>query len=112
MKAKIEKSIVFLWIGVVMMSFFAGCSLKKHTVSGDSALFTGLGQYRRGARVEVVLEAWASDTDYAFFVDGQPADVSFEYDRGYIVSFTMPDHDVAVTHTTRNEMVQRQYEGG
>ncbi len=104
MKFKTGKVFALLLVGVVLMSLFGGCARKKYTVSSDDPFLIGLGEYRKGAMVELVLELWATDTDYSFFVDGAPADVSFDYNRGYIIAFPMPDHDVHVTYEARNTM--------
>ncbi len=46
----------------------------------------------------------ATDTDYSFSVDG--ADYKLNYtDRGYELSFVMPDHEVSVNVSWRNSMM-------
>lgn len=92
----------FLGVGVVLLSLLTGC--KKYTVSSDVAFLTGLGEYPKGAQVEVVLEIWATDTDYTFYLNGESVKASFDYQRGYLISFPMPGHDVRVTYDARSSM--------
>lgn len=111
MKSKTVKLIALLLMGVVMMSFLSGCFGPKYTVSSDDEFLTGLGEYSEGAKVKIVLEMWATDTDYTFYMNGEPldrskVDVRFDYEQGYVITFTMPDHDVYVTYEAKNSMVR------
>ena len=47
----------------------------------------------------------ATDTDYSFWLDG--AELSRDYDakKGFILSFTMPEHDVTIHCSSRNTML-------
>ena len=47
----------------------------------------------------------ATDTEYSFLLDGER--LKFEYDEknGYVISFTMPAHDVKLECKMRNNMV-------
>lgn len=101
---KMKKILLPVLMGLIIMSVFTGCFAKKYTVSSDNNMFQGLGEYREGAAVELVLDIWATDTDYSFYVDGEPADVSFDNNIGYIIRFTMPPKDVRVTVDSRNTM--------
>lgn len=61
--------------------------------------------YRKGDRVKVYFNLIATDTDYTFFVDGNRINASYSDRLGYIIKFTMPDHDVIVTYESKNSMV-------
>ncbi len=61
-------------------------------------------KYRPGEPVEVVFPYIATDTSYNFYADAD--DVREEYVDGKIViRFTMPDHDVNVSYSSRNTMI-------
>ena len=58
--------------------------------------------YRAGTRVRLIMSEIATDTDYSFSVEGAGFQVDFE--DGYVVSFTMPEHGVRVRVESRNSM--------
>lgn len=99
--------IVTILAGATMLFLFGGCSKKKYAVTSNDPFLTGLREYRAGAKVKLVEEIWATDMDYAFYVDGEPADVAFDYNTGFTITFIMPEHDVHVTCETRNSMTYR-----
>lgn len=63
-------------------------------------------EYRAGEKVELYYWMIATDTDYSFSLDG--AELSRDYDtkKGFILSFTMPDHDVKLCCHSRNTMLR------
>ncbi len=83
------------------------CGNKKYKVDyhGQKFAFSGAkDSYRAGESVKLYFEFIATDTDYTFFVNGES--VNAEYgDRGYEISFVMPDHDTEVYYESRNTMV-------
>lgn len=62
-------------------------------------------QYRAGEQVVLYYPMIATDTDYTFLVDGSAVRPDFERSTGFIISFTMPDHDVTVKCIERNTML-------
>ncbi len=58
--------------------------------------------YAPGEEVTVRYDIIATDTDYSFYSN----DVEFrqEYDGGYVFTFVMPDHNVALNVKSRNTM--------
>ncbi len=62
-------------------------------------------QYRAGEQVVLYYPMVATDTDYTFLVDGMAVRPDFERSTGFIISFTMPDHDVTVKCIERNTML-------
>ena len=60
----------------------------------------------RKAGEEVVLYFLmvATDTDYRFVLDGEQIQPGYEHSKGYIIRFTMPEHDVKLQCQTRNSM--------
>ena len=68
------------------------------------AAFPAKDSYRAGEQVTLIYPFIATDTDYSFSVDG--ADYKLNYtDRGYELSFVMPDHEVSVNVSWRNSMM-------
>lgn len=104
MRAKTVKIAALVLIGVVMMAFLSGCFAKKYEVTGSDGLMTGLGRYREGTTVTVVLEVWATDTDYTFYLNGEPVDYRYDERRGLTVTFVMPGQDVHITYDMKNTM--------
>lgn len=87
---------------------FSGCGGKKYKVdyNGRKDVFENAKDYyRAGQKVEVWMKFIATDTDYAFYLDGQRLNPDYSERKGYIISFTMPAHDVRLTYSARNSMV-------
>ena len=61
--------------------------------------------YEAGETVRVCYRFIATDTVYSFLVDGAPVNPDFDTEEGYIITFTMPEHDVSMEIKTRNLMV-------
>lgn len=90
------------------MALFGGCSGTKYNVDycGEKESFTGAkDSYRAGQKVELVYKFVATDTDYSFFIDGERMKPDFKEGKGYIISFTMPEHDVSLSVDAKNSMV-------
>ena len=70
--------------------------------------------YEPGEEVRIVFNVIATDTDYSFFVDDKPAQVDYRDTEGYIITFTMPQHDVRVSVKSVNsmDMVMEEPENG
>ena len=58
-----------------------------------------------GQTVKFTFPYVLTDTDYRFYMDGEPY-YDFEYDdmKGFVFKFTMPDHDITLDFTTINSM--------
>lgn len=61
--------------------------------------------YPAGAQVCIWFSLIATDTDYRFTVNGEPAPLRYDEKKGYVIEFTMPDHDVTVEVDSHNSMV-------
>lgn len=73
---------------------------------GQKPLFGGArDSYPAGTEVRLVYDLIATDTDYEFYVDGAEGKVSWDERKGYIITFTMPEHDVEVYCKSHNSMV-------
>ncbi len=84
------------------------CGKKSYNVDyhGQKNMFSGAeNSYKEGDTVELSYGLVATDTDYSFFVDGQEVNAKWDGKKGYIIKFTMPDHDIEVYCTQRNSML-------
>lgn len=102
-----KQKIILLTMVVMVMSLF-GCGKKSYNVDycGQKNMFSGAeDSYMEGDTVELSYELIATDTDYTFFVDGQAVNAKWNVKKGYIIKFTMPDHDIEVYCTQRNSMM-------
>jgi len=86
-----------------------GCSKGdryKVDLGGSDFCYDGVKKsYRAGEEVTLYFTLIATDTEYAFYLDEEP--ISFDYDqkKGFIIRFTMPNHDVKLEYTSVNSMV-------
>lgn len=65
--------------------------------------------YAPGEIVELYYGIIATDTDYSFYLDGEPLNYGYDEDIGFIITFEMPDHDVKLTVESRNTMVMMSF---
>ncbi len=96
-----------LLLGGLMVAFLFGCSAKRYRVEydGSKELYKGAkDSYRAGKKVTLYFPYVATDTDYHFDLDGERLNVSYDDKKGFILSFTMPDHDVKLRLETVNSM--------
>lgn len=94
-----------------MLGLF-GCSAKKYRVDygGDKDFFKGAkDEYRAGEKVTVYYDLIATDTDYTFLLDGKRINPDYSENKGYIITFKMPEHDVKLTVESRNSMIAFDY---
>ncbi|MBR1481840.1 MAG: hypothetical protein IJ598_02600 [Ruminococcus sp.] len=63
--------------------------------------------YAAGERVELYYFMLATDTDYSFSLEGAALSLDYHASRGYILRFTMPDHDVVLRCRKRNTMLRQ-----
>ncbi|MBQ9414700.1 MAG: hypothetical protein IJU16_06205 [Clostridia bacterium] len=62
--------------------------------------------YRAGEQVELYYRFIATDTDYSFYLDDEQLNPSYAEDKGFIIRFTMPEHDVRLRCESRNTMIE------
>ena len=61
--------------------------------------------YRAGTEVTLYFELVATDTDYSFRLDGEPVNYTYDDTKGFVIQFTMPNHDVKLECNTKNSML-------
>lgn len=99
-------------LGVILMLTLFGCGRQKYKLQFDGSGFESKKTaYAAGDRVSVYYGMIATDTDYHFYID---ADVSmtqdYDDDRGYVLTFVMPAHDVTLRVESNNSMEYMQGE--
>lgn len=75
-------------------------------LDGNESLFKNVKEsYDAGETVDISYDLIATDTDYIFTMDGESFSPNYDDSRGYVFKFTMPDHDVKITVSSRNSMI-------
>ncbi|EJU20403.1 putative lipoprotein [Peptoanaerobacter stomatis] len=104
---QINKIIPILTV-MLLMFFLLGCGKQKHRLNFDSYGFESKkSEYAYGDKVKVYYNLIGTDTDYNFYLDDESIELKQSYDdkHGYILTFTMPDHDVTLNVNSHNNMV-------
>ena len=86
----------------------SGTALPKYRLRLDGfGLASGKKEYHAGEEVTVTYSMVATDTDYWFTLDCEDVKLKRDYSvqEGYILKFTMPDHDVCLKVNKRNSMM-------
>lgn len=90
-----------------MFSLFGCNKVPKYKVDYDkkSMYVNAQDKYAAGKEVELYYPWVATDTDYRFYLDDE--EINFQYDdnKGFLIKFTMPDHDVKLRCDSRNSMI-------
>lgn len=112
---QITKTILICLIGGVIMFSFFGCGKKKEENNVTKYKVDYCGQkdaysnaedaYPAGEQVELYFPYIATDTDYSFTLDDGPVSCNYAENRGYVIRFTMPEHDVTLRCTRKNSMI-------
>ena len=66
-------------------------------------------KYCAGENVTLCFNMIATDTDYFFSLDGAKLYIDYDVSKGYILSFTMPKHDVVLHCSSKNSMLREIY---
>lgn len=89
-----------------------GCGEKKYKIEYDgfvSEYVTARSAYKAGETVTLYYDLIATDTDYSFYLDGEPLRYDYSDEHGFILTFVMPEHDVKLECSMKNSM---EYDGG
>ena len=107
-----KKRILSVVLAGICILSLVGCGKSnevKYKVDyhGQEDFFKGAkDEYPEGAEVELKFDSVGTDTDYKFFVDGEPFRADWvEKEHAYIIKFTMPDHDIEVWHEAYSSMM-------
>ena len=94
---------VIAGIGIMLLALFFSVQKYKIDYCGNKQFFDGAkNSYRAGKRVRMYYSMIATDTTYDFFVDGKQYNPDFDDDKGFIIEFTMPSHNITVDVKTKN----------
>ncbi len=100
------RTILMITGAVFIMGLF-GCGAQKYKVNFDDGDFDiEKKSYAAGEVVTAYFPYVATDTDYRFYIkpDDTKLEISYDGQHGYILSFTMPDHDVSLSYDSKNTM--------
>ncbi len=100
------KKIIIILVGIMLIGLF-GCGHKQYKLELDGyGLSSKRTTYEEGATVKVTYDMIATDTDYSFYLDCDDTKLEHDYKNGmYVLTFKMPAHDVKLTVSSRNSMV-------
>ena len=117
-KSTMETVAAVLLLGGLFLSLLSGCAGgEKYQVDycGAKDLYSNAKDaYRAGTAVTLYFEMIATDTDYSFLLDGESVPYTYHEKKGFVISFTMPDHDVTLECCSVNSMLPMDggYSGG
>ena len=110
-------AVILLLLALGISLCLIGCSnVNRYQVDYDGVkeLYEcAKDSYRAGQEVTLYFTMIATDTDYSFYLDGEPIDFDYDDKKGFIIRFTMPNHDVKLECRSVNSMVYipLQWEG-
>lgn len=93
---------------LLILMFFIGYNKKNYSVDycGQKDFYLNArDKYRVGEKVEVYFNLIATDTDYSFYLDGEIINPAYDNSKGYIIKFTMPEHNVTLKCESKNSML-------
>ena len=101
-----KKRIIMLLAEVFIVMSMFGCGTPKFNVDAGSGYELAKKSYAAGEEVTAYYPYIATDTDYTFYVEEEDVEYKTSYDNehGYVLTFTMPAHDVKLGVKSRNSM--------
>ena len=70
----------------------------------EQGLMPARAEHKAGEEVVLYFTMVATDTDYRFILDGTEIRPEYDSRKGFIIRFTMPEHDVTLRYLQRNSM--------
>ena len=104
---KVPALISLIIIGGFCLMCLSSCGAAKYNVDYDgakSSFDNARDSYRAGKKVTLYYSLIATDTDYSFYIDGERINPGYDESKGYIIEFTMPEHDITVSVESHNSM--------
>ena len=92
---------------VFLSGCLAGCGGQQYNVDymGSKSSFKGAkDRYAAGSEVELYYDQIGTDTDYSFYLDGERLNPFWDQKKGYIIRFTMPEHNITLEVKAVNSM--------
>ena len=99
------------WAGIMLLASGIRLPVEKQTLgkkfrinfSEDRSFYNGAKEkYSAGARVVLYYDMIATDTVYDFYLDGQRLNYDYDDQKGFILTFIMPPHDVVLELRQKN----------
>ena len=100
------KKLVLILTEVLAVMSLLGCGAQKYKVNAESGFEIDKKSYAAGEEVTAYFKYIATDTDYNFYCENDDVEIKTGYDNehGYVITFTMPAHDVTIGVKSRNTM--------
>ncbi len=100
------KKILLVLLEVLAIMSLLGCGTQKYVVNANGGYELDKKSYAAGEEVKAYFKYIATDTDYTFYCENEDVTIKTSYDNsiGYVITFTMPDHDVTLGVKSRNTM--------
>ena len=91
----------------LLILFLTACSSKETYRVNCEGFNAKKTEYAPGEKVTVYYDTIGTDTDYSFRAEESDVKLEQHYDqtKGYILSFTMPEHDVTLIVESRSSMM-------
>lgn len=104
-------AVVLIVVAAVLVMYLTGCAAKRKAPEyrvdycGAKDFYDGAKDaYPAGQEVTLYYIFIATDTNYYFYLDGEPLRYSYDAGKGIEIRFTMPEHDVKLECKERNSM--------
>ena len=95
-------------LGCLLLAGLTGCgggNRYQVDYGGQKDCYTNAkDSYRAGTTVTLYFDLVATDTDYSFLLDGESIKYTYDDKKGFVIQFTMPDHDVKLECNSVNSM--------
>lgn len=101
------KKLIIVLAEVLAVMAMVGCGAQKYNVYGaERGYELSKTKYEAGEKVTAYYSFIATDTDYSFYCENDDVEIKTDYDsaHGYVITFTMPAHDVTLGVSSRNSM--------
>ena len=102
-----QRALAAILSGVALALCLTGCFGQKYSVDydGKKDQFRGAkDSYRAGATVTLYFMP-GTDTDYYFYLDNEELSREYDEQKGFRLTFTMPEHDVKLSVRAVNSSV-------
>ncbi|MDD6223651.1 MAG: hypothetical protein PUB18_01465 [bacterium] len=92
-------------IFIILIIFLILGNKDKYKVNTDRERFKNVKEsYKKGSKVKIYYDTIATDTDYTFYLDDEVLGMKYDDKYGYVIEFTMPNHDVTLRVIAKNTM--------
>lgn len=109
-----RKLICIVILGGLLLLALTGCTAAyKLDYSGQkTAYFGAKDEYKVGETVDLYYMFVADDTEYTFYLDGEPLSAEYVEGKGYHFSFPMPEHNAVLRFDAKDLSSENRYPTG